>query len=105
MAYSPFEFDAKEIREEARKTSSRQLKREWIKKGFSNQMSLYGAIYSEDEDRFEGRRIEILGDQAWNKRTLKAVADSFNEHLPHFKYSIWLFTNKTLRLKLLGGYD
>ena len=98
-------YDFEAIAEEARRTNSKQVKRTWIKQGFGHQMSLYGAVYKEEKDAFEGRRIEILGDQPWHQKTLKAVADSFDRALPPFKYSIWAYSNSMRKLRLIGGYD
>lgn len=102
---SPFNFDVEALIAESDRHASKRVKREWLKKGYSYQMSLYGAVYNEDEDKFTARRIEILSDYPWIPRTLKAVADGFNEYMPHFRYSIWAFSHSALNLKLIGGYD
>jgi hypothetical protein len=98
-------MDADELRREQDAGDSRVVKRKWIKLGFSHQMSIYGALAIKDQDRHEGRRIEILSNQPYTEKIIYQVYEFFLSIPPIARYTIWIFNANQEGLRMVGRYD
>ena len=98
-------IDTEELKREYESTSSRTVKREWIKKGYANQMSLYGVLTNQDTEASEFRRIEILSDVPFTLEIVKGVSESLEYLKPPFKYTIWLYNHREDGIKMVAHYD
>lgn len=98
-------FDHEEIRRLEAQGAAKRVKREWIEKGYTHQMSLYGASYNDETDKHTVRRIEILCDVAYTKELLASLVGIFERIIPPFKYSIWVCNGDLGQLAIAGGYN
>jgi hypothetical protein len=99
------EIDTETLIEEHRQRGSKQLKRALIKAGRDKICSIYGAVYGEEEDVFQARRIEILSPVEWTRDRLIAINLYFDNHCPPYVYSIWEIDESGTDLRCLGGYN
>lgn len=97
--------DTEELKREQDTGDSRVVKRKWIKLGFSHQMSLYGALAIRDQDRHEGRRIEVLSNQPYTERIVHLLYEFFREIPPLARYTIWIYNANQEGLRMVGRYD
>ncbi len=84
---------------------SRRLKREWIKKGYDQQMSLYGVVFDQQKDELQYRRIEILSDGPFTKELFSLIYWFFKDLIPPKSYTIWILNHKTQEVKQVGEYS
>jgi len=98
-------IDVEELKKEQEQGDSRQVKRLWIKLGFKYQMSLYGALRLTDDDRHEGRRIEILSNTAYDNRIVFMIYEFFRRIPPLARYTIWVYDGKREGIRIVGRYD
>ncbi|GAG68339.1 unnamed protein product [marine sediment metagenome] len=71
--------------------SSRRLKREWIKKGYNQQMSLYGVIFDQEIDDRSYKRIELLSNTPFTKEMFHLIRWFFQSFIPMKSYTIWIY--------------
>jgi hypothetical protein len=99
------EIDSKALQEAAAESGARRAKRELIKQGYTWMLSIYGAIYNNEDDTFSYRRIEVLSDDAWDRESILIVYSVFSGILTPFVYSVWAYNYRTQKLKLRGGFN
>ena len=99
------DIDTGTLIDEHRQHNSKQLKRALIKQGRDKILSIYGAVYNEEGDVFQARRIEILSPVEWTKDRLEAVYLYFDIHPPPYVYSIWEVPESGHYIRCLGGYN
>jgi hypothetical protein len=98
-------IDTEELKREYESASSRTVKREWIKKGYVNQMSLYGVLTNTETKASEYRRIEILSNIPFTMEIVKLAADGIEYLKPPYKYSIWIYDKTMDGIKMVAHYD
>ncbi|TKJ36878.1 hypothetical protein CEE36_11365 [candidate division TA06 bacterium B3_TA06] len=98
------EFDADEIRRIHESGAAKRVKREWIKKGYDQQMSLYGVVTDEALDEAGYKRIEILSDTLYDDRIVALIFEFFQYFKPESPYTIWIHSTERDALKQVGAY-
>lgn len=99
-----YRIDADELKRIHQLGSSRQVKREYIKKGYNRATSLYGAFTDTETDKSFGIRIEILSNTPYTERIIVLIL-SFFEHIhPVNRYTIWIYDKDKDALKCVGRY-
>lgn len=84
---------------------SRHIKRKWIKRGYTRQISLYGAIYNHDDDKHYYRRYEVLSNVPYTQRLIYILYEFFEVTLPPYAYSIWIYDQSKESVGLVAYYD
>lgn len=85
--------------------ASRYVKRKWIKRGYTQQLSLYGVIHNKTDDKNYYRRIEVLSNTPYTCPIVMYIYDYFERSLPPYAYSIWLYDNKRKAIGLVAKYE
>jgi hypothetical protein len=98
-------FDAEAIRAEDTATGSRRLKREWIEKGYVNQLSFYGALRRKSGGDAWGVRIEVHSRTPYTADDISGLYKLLTMATPSVAYSIWTFDSEPWRLRLAGKYE
>lgn len=98
-------FDAHALQAEENSHNSRRVKREWIEKGYVNQLSFYGALKKKATGNVYGVRIEVHSKTPYTKDDLTLLHDIFTMATPDYPYSIWAYDSDPLILKLMGKYE
>ena len=83
---------------------SRRVKREYIKQGYDQQMSLYGVVSEKEKGDFHYKRIEILSDKPFTDELLKLVYYFFKEFIPPESYTIWILDSANERIRPVGEF-
>lgn len=84
---------------------SRRVKREWIERGFDEQMSLYGALHDPEIEKDFYLRIEILSDVPYTSEIVQSLYYFFQTVLPPMaKYTIWVYDGAREGVKLVGSF-
>ena len=97
-------MDAGAIRAEHESASSRRLKREWIERGYSHQMSFYGILTDKETGESNYSRIEILAEGPYDYGTIFLLYQFFKELKPLDSYSIWVYSPKEEGVQVVGRY-
>ena len=84
--------------------TSRQVKREWIKQGYTEQMSIYGVVNDAELDDKRYKRIEVLSNKPYDRRLMKTLYYYFMDFIPLESYSIWIYDLGRDALSLVGGW-
>lgn len=100
-----WEFDAEEVKRIAESGSAKRVKREWIKKGYEYQLSLYGVLLHTEVGESEYKRIEVLMDVPWTEEALHLIYDFFKMFKPPSPYSIWLYNDERGAVTEVGRYE
>ena len=98
------EFDADEIRRIHESGAAKSVKRGWIKKGYDQQMSLYGVVTDEALDEAGYKRIEILSDTLYDERIVALIFQFFQYFKPESPYTIWIYSKARDSIKQVGAY-
>jgi len=98
------EFDAEEISRIHESGAAKSVKREWIKNGYDQQMSLYGVVYDASTDEAGYKRIEILSDAIFNERIVTLIFKFFEYFKPESPYTIWIYSIERDSIKQVGSY-
>jgi hypothetical protein len=98
-------FDLDAIAEREKATGSRRLKRDWIEKGYTHQLSFYSALKRKRDGETWGVRIEVHSRTPYTKDDLEGLYKLFSMATPSFAYSIWIFDSDPWSLKLRGSYE
>lgn len=96
-----FSMDTEALKQFAETSSSRTVKRRYVKMGYTNMMSLYGALHNKEENKTIGARIEIMSNTRYTKEIVWGIYDFFNEMRLLTIYSIWLYDISNDSLKLV----
>lgn len=99
------QIDIDEYKRLNQKESARQLKREYIKQGYTNQISLYGALKDNETKNSHGVRIEILSNQHITETLMFYLYEFFDIMKPHWSLSIWIYDQFRESVKLVGKYE
>ena len=97
-------FDADEIRRIHASGAAKSVKREWIKKGYDQQLSLYGVVTDGEEDESGYKRIEILSDALYSERIVALVFQFFEYFKPESPYTIWIYDESRDSMRQVGAY-
>jgi len=97
-------FDAEEIRRIHESGAAKSVKREWIKKGYNQQLSLYGVVTDGEADESGYKRIEILSDALYSERIVALVFQFFEYFKPESPYTIWTYDERRDSIKQVGAY-
>jgi len=97
-------FDLPALAEEHEANSSRVLKRDLVKQGYTHIMSLYGALRIKEPEELLGIRIELLSKTAYDSNAIKSIYGHFLSNRYPFKYCIWTWDREGLGLELRGVY-
>jgi len=84
---------------------SRYVKRKWIKRGYTQQLSLYAIIKNLDEHKNYYRRVEILSNTSFTCPIVMYIYEFFERSMPPFAYSIWLYNKERMALGLVAKYE
>jgi len=98
------EFDADEIRRIHESGAAKSVKREWIKRGHDQQLSLYGVVTDAETGESGYKRIEILSDALFDERIVALVFEFFEYFKPESPYTIWIYSGERDALKKVGDY-
>jgi hypothetical protein len=98
-------MDAQEFKRLAEQAGARTTKREYIKKGYEHQFSLYGVTTDRATKLSEYRRIEVLSNTPYTQEVFIDLYEFFNMVIPPSKYSIWIYDGKSKALKSVGVFD
>jgi hypothetical protein len=82
----------------------RRLKRAIIKEGFIYQLTLYGALHDNANDKTTARRIDIYSRKHFAQRTFNFLVKLFIEFPPKQEFSIWTYDSEKNDLQLKGKY-
>ena len=83
---------------------SRRLKREWIKRGYSHQMSFYGILTDKETGESNYSRVEVLAEGPFDYGTTFLLYQFFRELKPLDSYSIWVYSPKEQGVQVVGRY-
>jgi len=97
-------FQAEELRAEHENAASRRLKREWIKRGYSHQMSFYGILTDREAGESNYSRIEVLAEQPFDYEATFLLYTFFKELKPLDSYSIWIYSPAHEGVLVVGRY-
>ena len=103
MAFEWF-IDLEEIKRIDRSGSAKRVKREWIKKGYDQQMSLYGVLTNREEGESGYCRIEILANIPYSEKVVFLIYQFFLDFKPPRPYTIWIFNKDREALRQVGRY-
>lgn len=103
MAYEWF-IDLEEIARIERSGSAKSVKREWIKKGYDQQMSLYGVLTDREADESGYCRIEILSNVLYSEKIVLLIYGFFNDFKPARPYTIWIYDGARESVLQVGRY-
>lgn len=106
MSLEPLDwFDLDAIRAREKTVNSRRLKRDWIEKGYTHQLSFYGALKRKRDNETWGVRIEVHSKTPYSKEDLDGLYNLFTMATPSYAYSIWVFDSDPWKLHLAGSYE
>ena len=97
-------LDVEEIKRTAESGSAKRVKREWIKKGYEHQLSLYGALTNRETEETGYSRIEVLMNVPWSYRSVHLIYDFFQALKPPSPYSIWIYDHERDSVRQVGSY-
>lgn len=97
-------FDADEIKRIHESGSAKSVKRQWIKEGYDQQLSLYGVITDREADESGYKRIEVLSNMIFNEVTLLLIYHFFKSFIPESPYTIWIYDKDRESVKQVGAY-
>lgn len=97
-------IDAEEIKRIEESGSAKRVKREWIKKGYDQQMSLYGVLTDSLQDESGYCRIEILSNVLYSEKIVFLIYQFFLDFKPARPYTIWIFDREREALSQVGRY-
>lgn len=103
MAFE-FGFDEREIKRIEKTYGAKRIKREYIKKGYEFQLSLYGVLSDREKDESGYHRIEVLLNVPWTQRALHLIYDFMKALKPPSPYSIWIYDDSREAIKMVGSY-
>ena len=98
------EFDAQEIADQAQLLSSKRLKREWVSRGYSHQISLYGVLTNKETEESQYSRIEVLAQDPFSYETTFLLYHFFSELKPTDSYTIWIYSPAHQGVKQVGRF-
>lgn len=98
-------FDVNEVDKIAKSARSRLVKREWIKQGYSHQLSLYGVAFDATTGGKGYKRIEVLGTRPWTQRVVLGLYDWFTYMIPGSPYTIWIYDAARDSISIVGRYE
>ena len=98
-------FDVNEVKRIDMSGSSRRVKRQWIKEGYSHQMSLYGVAFDTETGGKGYKRIEILSNRPWTQHIVLAIYDWFSYMIPGSPYTIWIYDGPRDSISIVGRYE
>lgn len=98
-------MDTDELRRDAKLRGLSHEKRVWIKKGYSEQMSFYGAVENTATDSTRRQRIEILSPVSYTQHIIRIIYNFFCVYHPAHRYSLWAFTRENESLQMIGGRE
>lgn len=96
--------DPQFLRQIAESGQSRRVKREYIKKGYNRQLSLYGVLTDKETGLSEYRRIEVLSNVDYNERLVALLYDFYNKLKTPEVYTIWIYDKDRKSVKEVGSY-
>ena len=99
-----YRIDAKELKRIDASSSSRRVKREYIKQGYNIAMSLYGAFTDRETDKSFGLRIEILSNVPYTEKITYMILSMFEHIHPVSRYTIWIYDGDKEAIKCVGRY-
>lgn len=94
-----------EIRRETELLSSKRLKREWVSRGYSHQISFYGVLTNRDTEESQYSRIEVLAQDPFNYETTFLLYHFFTELKPLTSYTIWIYDPAHEGVRMIGRYE
>ncbi|GAH60530.1 unnamed protein product [marine sediment metagenome] len=83
--------------------TSRQVKREWIKQGYTEQLSLYGVVRDDELDSRKYKRIEVLSNKPYDRRLIETLYYYFMGFIPLEYYSIWIYDHARDSISIVWG--
>lgn len=98
-------FDAEEIKRIHESGSAKRTKREWIKRGYSELLSLYGVVTDVELDESGYKRIEILSNVLYTERIVLLLFDFFDYFKPVSPYTIWIYDRERDSIRQVGAYQ
>lgn len=98
------EFDAEEIKRIHESARAKSVKREWVKRGYDQQMSLYGVVTDEQLEESGYKRIEILSDVLYDDRIVALIFEFFDYFKPESPYTIWIYSKDRDSIRQVGAY-
>lgn len=97
-------IDVEHLKKIALSGSSKSVKRLWIKRGFDQQISLYGVLHDERDDSDHYCRIEVLSDVPYTEPIVALIYDFFQLIKPTTAYSIWIYSDERESVKNVARY-
>lgn len=101
----PVDFDVQQIIETADRAASRTTKRQWIKEGYSHQLSLYGVNSNRETGESNYKRIEILSNVPWTESIVSRLYTWFSYMVPGAAYTIWIYDGGRDSFKIVGEFN
>ena len=98
------EFDAEEIRRIHESGSAKRTKREWIKQGYSELLSIYGVVTDAETGESGYKRIEILSNALYTERVVLLIYEFFDYFKPVSPYTIWVYDRDRDSVRQVGAY-
>jgi len=98
-------IDVEAIKRLDQRGVSRYIKRRWIKRGYTQQLSLYAVVKNLDTEENHYRRVEILSNTPFTCPIVMYVYEFFEKSLPPYAYSIWLYNKERMALGMVAKYE
>lgn len=101
----PYAFDHETITRETELLSSKRLKREYVKAGYSHQLSFYGVLTNRDTEESQYSRIEVLSQDPFSFKDTFLLYHFFMTLKPLESYTIWLYSREREGVTQVGRYE
>jgi len=97
--------EVEEIKRQAELSSSKRLKREWIARGYSHQISFYGVLTDRETEESQYSRIEVLAENLYTFEEVFLIYHFFMTLKPLDSYTIWLYSRANEGIRQVGRYE
>jgi len=97
--------EVEEIKRQAELSSSKRVKREWIKRGYSHQISFYGVLTDAETEESQYCRIEVLAENLYTFEEVFLIYHFFMTLKPMDSYTIWIYSRANEGIRYVGRYE
>lgn len=98
------QINAEVVMEEWKNAGSRRLKREWIKRGYTHQISFYGILTDKEKGESNYSRIEVLAEAPFGYEATFLLYHFFKELKPTDSYTIWVYSPAHEGVQMVGRF-
>lgn len=85
--------------------SSRWVKRQLIKEGYSHQLSMYGIVSEKENDESHFKRIEVLSNTPYTGDLIFLLYEFFKDMIVPDSYTIWRYDKDREAVALERGFN